>query len=187
MEIAAQCWATRAYFPGAVRCATLEEWPPDITYVFGWNANQGLDHIYCDFERQELTLGDMRIRTIVHDFDRIPEAAFLVELDGLRIFHSGDHGNGPPPFKEDFVGNLQYIAGIAPEVDLAFIPLWGEESFVVKTLKPKYTFPMHGLDREHQYGEFAVRAKKEKLPTRVIAASAPGDHFILTKGEVKKP
>lgn len=160
---------------------------PDITYVFGWKADQGPDHVYCDFERQEVTLRGMRIQTVVHDFDQIPEAAFVVEVDGLTIFHSGDHGNGPPPFKEAFVDNLEYIARIAPEIDLAFIPLWGEESFVVKMLKPNYTFPMHGLHREHLYGEFAVRAKKDKLPTRVIAASARGDRFILTNGKVKKP
>jgi len=61
-----------------------------------------------------------------------------VELDGLTIFHSGDHGNGPPPFREALVDNLDYIAKIAPELDLTFLPLWGEESFVVKKSKPLY-------------------------------------------------
>ena len=159
---------------------------PDITYVFGWKADLGPGHVYCEPERQELTLGGMKVRTIVHDFDGIPEAAFVVDLDGLTIFHSGDHGNGPPPFKSRFVDNIEYIAGIAPEIDLAFIPLWGEESFVVKKLKPKHTFPMHGLQREQQYAEFAARAKKEQLPTEVVAAGARGDRFLLSDGKVKR-
>lgn len=159
---------------------------PDITYVFGWQADQGPEHVYCDFERQEFTLGDMKVRTIVHDFDGIPEAAFVVEVDGLTLFHSGDHGNGPPPFRKAFVDNLEHIARIAPEMDLAFIPLWGEESLVVKTLKPTYTFPMHGRAREHQYEGFAAQADKDKLPTKVIAAKNRGDRFLLSKGKVRK-
>jgi L-ascorbate metabolism protein UlaG (beta-lactamase superfamily) len=127
----------------------------------------------------------MRVRTIVHDFDGIPEAAFVVDVDGITIFHSGDHGNGPPPFRQSFVENLEYVAAIAPSIDLAFIPLWGEESFVVETLRPKYTFPMHDLGREHQYALFADRAKSEGLPTEVIAAAARGDQFILEDGSVR--
>ena len=153
--------------------------------MFGWQDDQGPEHVYCDLERQELALDDMRVRTIVHDFDGIPEAAFVVELDGLTIFHSGDHGNGPPPFREAFVDNIEYIEGIAPEIDLAFIPTWGEESFVVRTLEPRFTFPMHDLGREHQYARFAARAEQEELPTRVIAAAARGDHFLLSDGRMR--
>jgi len=167
------------------RILEWEETIPDITYVFGWQAAQGPDHVYCAPERQELTLDNMRVRTIVHDFDGIPEAAFVVEVDGLTIFHSGDHGNGPPPFREAFVENIEYVADIAPEIDVAFIPLWGEESFVVSELEPRFTFPMHDVGREHQYAQFAARAEQEELPTQVIAAAATGDHFMLSNGRMR--
>lgn len=158
---------------------------PDITYVFGWDAEQGPGHVYCERRRQELTLGNMRVRTIVHDFDGIPEAAFVVELDGLTIFHSGDHGSGPPPFREEFVDNIEYIAEIAPEIDMAFIPTWGEEGFVIGELEPTFTFPMHDLYREHQYARFAQRAERDGLPTRVLAATARGDMFQVVKGPMR--
>ena len=58
---------------------------------------------------------------------------------------------------------------------------------MVKTLKPKHSFPMHGLHREHRYTEFAARAKKEQLPTEIIAASARGDRFLLSNGKVRRP
>lgn len=177
---------------------------PDITYVFGWRAEDEVgegaeagdeegaeegteeraQHVYCDFERRDFTLGNMRVRTIVHDFDGIPEAAFVVDVDGVTIFHSGDHGNGPPPFRQPFVENLEYLAGIAPEIDLAFIPLWGEESYVIETLRPTYTFPMHDVGREHQYARFAARAPAERLPTEVVAAAARGDRFLFADGQV---
>ncbi len=158
----------------------------DIKYIFGWKAKQGSDTIECDFEREELELEGLKIRTIVHDADGIPESAFLVELDGLTIFHSGDHGNGPPPFKEHFVDNLDYVAKVAPSIDMIFIPTWGEESFVIKKLEPKFTFPMHDVGREDNYKKFAERARKEKLPTKVVAAEKQGDRFLYSNGEMKE-
>lgn len=157
-----------------------------IEYIFGWKAGQGSEMIECDFEREDMDLDGLRIRTIVHEGDGIPESAFLVELDGLTIFHSGDHGSGPAPFKDFFVENIDYIAKIAPSIDMIFIPTWGEESFVVKKLEPKFTFPMHDIGREHNYKNFAERAKKEKLPTKVIAAEKQGDHFFYSNGQMKK-
>lgn len=179
------------------RVLEWEETIPDITYVFGWRPEErgpqgdedgtprGAEHLFCDFERQELIIGSMRVRTIVHDFDGIPEAAFVVDLDGITLFHSGDHGNGPPPFRQAFVENLEYVAEVAPEIDLAFIPMWGEESFVVTTLRPMYTFPMHDLGREHQYARFAARAEAEGLPTEVVAAAVRGDHFLFSDGRMR--
>jgi len=118
----------------------------DVTYVFGWKVEDASSHIQCGGQRETIELDGVTIRTIYHDFDDIPESAFLVELDGLVLFHSGDHGNGPPPFKDEFVANLDYLANLAPEIDLAFIPLWGEESYVIDKLKPKVTFAMHNLN-----------------------------------------
>ena len=168
------------------RILEWKETVTDIKYIFGWKAEQGSDTIECDFEREEMDLAGLKIRTIVHDNDQIPESAFLVELDGLTIFHSGDHGNGPPPLKDGFIDNLDYIAKIAPAIDMIFIPTWGEESFVVEKLRPKFTFPMHDIGREHNYKEFADRAEREKLPTKVIAAEKQGDHFFYTNGKMKK-
>lgn len=158
---------------------------PDVEYIFGWKAEQGPDTIECNFEREQMDFDGLKVRTIVHDADGIPESAFLVELDGLIIFHSGDHGNGPAPFKDHFVDNLDYLAKIAPLIDMIFIPTWGEEAFVIEKLEPKYTFPMHDIHREHNYAKFAERAKKEKLPTKVVAAEKQGDHFFYSNGKMK--
>jgi L-ascorbate metabolism protein UlaG (beta-lactamase superfamily) len=158
---------------------------PNITYVFGWQAEKDPEFIYCGAERETFDISGVKVKTIYHDFDGIPESAFLIELDGLTIFHSGDHGNGPPPFKEPFVDNVNYLSKIAPEIDMAFIPIWGEESFVVDKLTPTFTFPMHDLGREHQYKKFRDRAEKEKMPTRVICAEKKGDRFFFTNGDMK--
>ena len=167
------------------RILEWKETIPEVEYIFGWKAEQGPDVIECDFEREDMDIDGLRIRTIVHDGDGIPESAFLIELDGLTIFHSGDHGNGPAPFKDHFVDNLNYLAKIAPVIDMIFIPTWGEESFVIKKLEPTITFPMHDIGREHNYKEFAERAEKENLPTKVIAAEKQGDRFFYSNGKMK--
>ena len=80
--------------------------------------------------------------------------------------------------------NVSYLSEIAPQIDMAFIPTWGEESFVVEKLTPTFTFPMHDLDREHQYKKFRDRAEKEGLPTQVICAEKKGDRFFFSNGKM---
>ena len=60
-----------------------------------------------------------------------------------------------PPYRAAFEDNLRHVAAIAPRIDLAFIPTWGEEAHVVRVLRPRFTFPMHGRGREQAYAEFA--------------------------------
>ncbi len=62
-------------------------------------------------------------------------------------------------------------------MDFAFIPLWGEESYVIEKLKPKVTFPMHDLGREHKYKELEKTVAKDNLPTTAVAAENKGDRF----------
>jgi L-ascorbate metabolism protein UlaG (beta-lactamase superfamily) len=157
---------------------------PDVTYVFGWKIDDDAKHIQCGEERETIELDGVTIRTIYHDFDDIPESAFLVEVDGLVFFHSGDHGNGPPPFKDEFVSNIDYIAKSAPEMDFAFIPLWGEESYVIEKLKPKVTFPMHDLGHEYKYKELEKTVAEDDLPTTAVAAEKKGDRFFYRDGAV---
>jgi hypothetical protein len=111
------------------------------------------------------------------------ESAFLVSVDGLVIFHSGDHGNGPPPFRAAFVDNFDYLTQVAPVIDLAFIPQFGEQYYVAKKLKAKYTFPMHS--DIGQYKEFSTQAIGRNLPTKVIAPHYMGHMFIYKNGNLK--
>jgi L-ascorbate metabolism protein UlaG (beta-lactamase superfamily) len=155
----------------------------DITYIFGWEAKEGPNYVTCEYKREDLNVDGVQIQTVVHDFDGIPESAFLVKVDGLVIFHSGDHGNGPPPFKEPFANNIEYLAEIAPKIDLAFIPLFGEQFYVAEKLKAKYTFPMHS--EPDQYREFAEHVAERGLKTKVLAAESRGQKFLYKNGVVR--
>ncbi len=53
----------------------------------------------------------LKISNIYHDFDNIPESAFLIEVDGLTIYFSADHGNSPGKLNPVFKDNIDYMAG----------------------------------------------------------------------------
>jgi L-ascorbate metabolism protein UlaG (beta-lactamase superfamily) len=63
-----------------------------IKYVFGWRAMDDTSHIYFGDHRRTVTFDSMEIKNVYHDFDHIPESAFLLKVDGVTIVHAGDHG-----------------------------------------------------------------------------------------------
>jgi L-ascorbate metabolism protein UlaG (beta-lactamase superfamily) len=155
----------------------------DITYVFGWEAKVA-DHICFEFKRQKKTIGTVEIHNVVHDFDQIPESAFLLTVDGLVIFYSGDHGSGPPPFRPLFLDNIEYLKKLAPHIDMAFIPMFGEEFYVAEQLGAEMTFPMHEGGREYKYKDFAAECASRKIETNVICAERKGQRFDIKAGEL---
>jgi L-ascorbate metabolism protein UlaG (beta-lactamase superfamily) len=170
----------------------VHEWEkavPKMKIVFGWNASDKQNHINMDKEGERRTIGDAEIIPIHHRFDDIPEAAFLVKVDGLTIYHSGDHGSF---HKDKFKENIDYLAEHVEGIDMAFlmtvdggcrVPRWTEiliqgAFYTIETLKPKWTFPMHSGGCEHYYREFADKAAERSLNTRVLCAKKAGDVFL---------
>lgn len=165
---------------------------PDIIYVFGWQAEQREKCVYLTQEQQTQKIGDVEVTAIHHSFDNIPEAAFLVKVDGLVLYHSGDHAYSAEKLNPHFKSNIDYLAGVVKRIDAAFISIFcrrdgswvnNGDIYFVKKLKPKMLFPMHGGGMEKEYKEFADAAKKVGLKTEVIHASRPGESFVLKTGK----
>lgn len=150
----------------------------DITYIFGWQAAEGPNYICLTEPRTRKTIDDMEILTVNHEFDGIPEAAFLVFVDGLSIYHAGDHGHSKGPQNHQFKSNIDYLAGNIEKLDLAFTPTFGGALHMIDTLEPRFTFPMHDGGNEHQYKIFARKATTAGAKTTVCAAEKRGDAFL---------
>jgi hypothetical protein len=105
-------------------------------------------------------------------------------VDGLVIFHSGDHGSGPPPFRPLFVDNIEYIKQLEPHIDMAFIPMFGEEFYAAEQLGAELTFPMHEGGREYKYKNFATECAARKIKTKVICAERLGQRFDINCGKL---
>jgi L-ascorbate metabolism protein UlaG (beta-lactamase superfamily) len=157
-----------------------------IRYVWGWE-NEGLPtDARFGRERKTVTLDDLQILNVHHEFDGIPESAFLVRVDGLTIFHAGDHGHSRGAENPVFGDNLNYLAVQAPQLDLFFTPTFGGEMDAIRILKPRAVFPMHDGGRERQYAKFAEKAESLGLAVAVGAAEKPGARFFYSKGRLTK-
>jgi L-ascorbate metabolism protein UlaG (beta-lactamase superfamily) len=166
-----------------------------ISFIFGWDAEEGAQHIRAQQPRAHWKLGNVEILTVNHDFDGIPEAAFLVKLDGLVIYHSGDHGSTGPVINPVFKDNIDYLAQQTQSTDFAFISQFGSRSreevnigdlYTINTLRPTITFPMHRGGGEDSYKKFAIEAQQKEAKTQVIGAEARGDRFFYANGVIAK-
>jgi L-ascorbate metabolism protein UlaG (beta-lactamase superfamily) len=160
---------------------TWNESIPGIRYVFGWDVEGPPDILRVDEPRKGFTIDDVRIHTISHDFDGIPEAAFLVEADGVTLYHSGDHGGGASTAQR-FAANIDYFAGIAHDIDIAFTVTWGGTDYVVDKLSPKVVFPQHDGGAEYRLRRWAEQGAGARLRARVLVPERRGDRFLYAGG-----
>lgn len=156
----------------------------NITYLFGWVNNNGPDDVYFNGKRESMQFEGMTVSTIGHAFDRIPEVAYLIKVDGLTIYYAGDHGSSSNPPNPVFVDNIDYLATQIERLDMAFLPTFGGGFYTIEMLRPAVTFPMHDGGREHQYKIFAQKAEQRKASTRVGVAEKRGDHFFYDNGRL---
>jgi L-ascorbate metabolism protein UlaG (beta-lactamase superfamily) len=95
--------------------------------------------------RLQSPLGDVLAIASEHDdsagTERGPNTIFVFELDGVRVCHMGDFGQGE--LRE------QQAAAIG-EIDLLFVPVGGgptagaeQAAAIVKRLSPRWVVPMH--------------------------------------------
>ncbi len=139
----------------------------------------------------DLTLGDhLRVRA----FDSTDlGVSFLVELDGIRIFHAGDlnfwHWREESTLQEineaeeAFQKACERLAG--EPIDLAFFPVDPRQgrgydagaNYFILTVKPRLLVPMHFWGRKEMATEFARSARCRE--TEVIALVRPKEQMVL--------
>ncbi|MFC1492720.1 ankyrin repeat domain-containing protein [candidate division KSB1 bacterium] len=163
-----------------------------VKYIFGWQFEDAPGYINLSEPRTDKKIDNMTVKTINHSFDGIPEAAFVVEVDGLVLYHSGDHGRGGRN-EQIFNSNIDYLAEIGVKPDLAFqcssgagqgnIALQGVRYFVDK-LNPVISIPIHCGDMEYLLKEFADYVKDNNWNTEVFYPEIKGDHFIYKNGKI---
>lgn len=148
-------------------------------------------HFFAPY--QETTVGDVRIKTYGSTDEGV---SFLIEVDGLRIFHAGDlnwwHWWGESPeeiakAEEWFKREIAQMAG--EQIDLAFFPVdprleqfytLGADYFIEK-LKPGILIPMHfgeNIEPIRLYQQ-KMKASAEAPKTEVIPMLVPGETLLL--------
>jgi len=166
---------------------------PGITYVFGFEPQAG-EGIIALASRTQQKIGPLSVTTIQSNDAGV---GFAVEVDGLTIFHAGDHSNNSLEMKDNtFFPEIDFLAdkGIHPDISF-FLNMYGcgasnPEAFqkgifyAVDKLKIKSVLPMHGADREWVYGNLAEGVVQNKIKVDVGAAVNQGDRFFFSKGSL---
>ena len=176
---------------------------PSITYIYGFRPEDLPQHResgYCGpvYEyvgpRESRTFDDVSVRTI-----RANDAGvgYLVEVDGLTIYHAGDHAGWNEGEKQGFTDEIDYLSGISDKLDIAFcnvtgchahgeIPLKEGTIYTVDRLKPKVLVPTHAGGREFIYGQFLESIEDQLQGTRFIIPENRGDSYYYKDGSVKR-
>jgi len=160
---------------------------PGLTYVFGFPMPSRPGAVQFGPEREHKVLDGLEVWNIHHEADGIPESASLVRVDGLIIFHGGDHGTSANrPMRPDFKDNIEYLAGLGLPVDLAFLAIWGYTKWQLETLGIRNLFPMHEGGREDRLEKDARRLAAEGVTVPIHAARRPGARFVFKDGFVRR-
>ena len=174
-----------------------EDWIEDIQYYFGWNIGERENTLsftgYRDTHREE----DFSIYTVNHPFasEDEPEVAYLIVIDGLTIYHSGDLSVSDPEIRPEFKSNLDYFAEISNEIDFAFISMargWygnftnGQDIYTIQTLNPKVVYPQHYPNSPINYELFAEEAKEKGEEAIFGLAQNRGEAWFYSQGIITK-
>ncbi len=162
----------------------------NITYVFGWEAGKNPDHVYLKEPRMKKAFDGLEVFTINHDFDGIPEVAYLLKADDLVIYFSGDHGSTGEDINPVFKDNIDYLSQQARDIDIAFISQFGSRTggevnngdlYTISKLGPRVTLPMHQGRGERFYKKFAQEANQKGARAEFLCAEKAGDRFHYKK------
>ncbi|WP_252226000.1 MBL fold metallo-hydrolase [Caldicoprobacter algeriensis] len=170
---------------------------PDIVYVLSIDIKRMVklnwENSYVVFPYKILHIDDVMIKAYGSTDIGV---SFLVEVDGLKIFHAGDlncwywyYESTPEELKQDKESFEREIDKMAGEpIDIAFFPVdprlkeyyhMGGELFINR-LRPDLFVPMHFWEQYDITRKFADRMKG--LPTKVVSLSHRGQKIIYKKG-----
>ncbi|HOD66373.1 MAG TPA: ankyrin repeat domain-containing protein [candidate division Zixibacteria bacterium] len=157
---------------------------PDISYVLGHRQDGAPAHRYLG-PRSDEVIDGMRVRTIDATDAGV---GFLVEVDGVVIFHAGDHANGQVGLHAPYTDEIDYLASLGAPIDLAFLPILGcslgtPESvregvvYALQKLSPAVYFPQHAMNSEYRFRAFSDGLKRSGLTVQTGLAENGGDCF----------
>jgi ankyrin repeat protein/L-ascorbate metabolism protein UlaG (beta-lactamase superfamily) len=166
---------------------------PNIKYIFGFKNDETDGTIFAE-PRSQQKIDNLIVTTIKSNDDGV---GFVVQLDGLTLFHAGDHSNNTLEEPNDFFPEIDYLAEKGIKADVAFyLNMYGCGStnpeafekgifYAIDKLKTKAVFPMHASYKEWVYQNLADDVAKNKKDVKVGVASISGDRFFYSEGTLK--
>ena len=162
----------------------------DITYVLGFESDdKDVPAHEIIGPRQTRRYGDLTVHTIKSNDSGV---GFLVEVDGLKIFHAGDHANRTRDFSGDYCAEIDYLVAAGHHPDLTMLPTTGCNfgDQVAVRLGITYTlekfgkttfFPMHAGSNPQRYIEVWEEVGPKCQQVKAVIPADNGDWHIYGK------
>ncbi|NLB90576.1 MAG: hypothetical protein GX786_05095, partial [Clostridiales bacterium] len=169
---------------------------PNITYVVSYDMPIGIRGKRLA-PLDQLRLSDT-VRVSAYDSTDLG-VSFMVDVDGLRIFHAGDlnlwHWREESTLREIEAAEQAYEKAVAPligqHIDICMFPVdprmgylfdAGAQHFILAT-KPRIFIPMHWQNRSEISQDFARRARNKY--SDVLSLTKPGEFAQITFEETE--
>ncbi|UCE24639.1 MAG: ankyrin repeat domain-containing protein [Candidatus Zixiibacteriota bacterium] len=185
-------------------CPTIFEWEgqvENLTYYFGFHPEQlpeadrqGYDDQPYEYTapREQMTSDGMNIQTIAANDAGV---GYLIEVDGVKIYHAGDHAGWRDGQRDGFFAEIDYLAPLAEDIDFAFVNVTGCHAgdtlalaegtfYTLEKLNPKIMVPTHGTDREYVYQTFADKVRAQGFDLEILCPRIRGDHYIFKNDQI---
>lgn len=165
---------------------------PGIHYVLSYDINPGTtENVVKAFPNASYELDGIKVRTLKSTDEGV---AFIVETDGLKIYHAGDlhwwHWDGEPEEENNamakaFKEEIDKLKG--ERFDIAFVPvdyrleneyLWGLDYFM-KLTDAKIVFPMHFWNHYSILNRLDRDPMADEYRDRIIRISRRGERFEI--------
>jgi ankyrin repeat protein len=165
---------------------------PKITYIMGFKPENAEGYMLLA-NREKKELNGMEIIPIESNDSG---QGYFVKVDGVTIFHPGDHANRQRDFSGPFKKEIDFLADQGLKADILFVPVSGcgfgditsvkkGVFYTIDRLSARSVFPMHAGNGEVQYKLFAQEAKNAGYEVPFCLAEFSGDHFTVSPTGVK--
>lgn len=179
---------------------TVFEWSqerPDIEYVLG-SLDVERPGVTSMQPREKWSSGGLVVRTTGSTDQGV---GFLVAVDGLVLFHAGDHAIWTEIDREAFIAEIQWLRNSGPPIDVALFAIatgaacdprpsiWEGVRDAALLLAPRVLIPMHvGCpDRLNLYGRFRAEVEGQLPATQVFSPKRLGEAVRYADGKVEAP
>ena len=177
----------------------IAEWArhqPTIRYVVGW-PDSHLPGAHVMKPRETWSPGDLMVTTTGSTDEGV---GFLVTVDGLTLYHAGDHARWADEDAKAFEAEIRWLKSRPFAIDLAFFPIatgaacdprpsiWQGVRFAALELKPRVLIPMHVqcLDKLDIYERFRSSVQQDLDATVVVAPTRMGERFHYEAGRLSR-
>jgi ankyrin repeat protein/L-ascorbate metabolism protein UlaG (beta-lactamase superfamily) len=168
----------------------------DLTYVFGFRPELTPEYREGGYDgpayeyiapREYREFDDIKVRTIAANDGGV---AFLVEVDGLKFYHAGDHAGWADGERDGYFEEIDYLTPYADDLDMAFVNVTGCHAhdperllegnlYTIERMSPRVLVPTHAIGREYVYADAAAEMADAGVTAAFCCPMNRGDTYFF--------